>query len=156
MPMPRQINNPLTLIGVFAGISEVAGTVVLTQLNGLVQLIFVWFVMLFPVLLVVLFFGTLNRNPKVIYGPSDYRDESHFVSIMQGSYTPPSEHGNILREFWKPGGAIDQRNQKRLREWMMSKGIASRSITLFLKGNLFRDARAQAVDELGLGGYNQD
>ena len=152
MRTPRQIKNPLTLIGVFAGISEIAGSAVLTQLDGFVQLIFVWFVMLFPVLLVVLFFATLNLNPRVIYGPSDYKDEAHFVSIMQGSYTPPSEHSKLLRGFWKPDGVINLDNQTQLRKWLNSRGIASNSITLFLESDLFGDARARAVDELELEG----
>ena len=150
MPAPRQINNPLTLIGVFAGISEVAGTAVLTQIDGAVQLIFVWFVMLFPVLLVVLFFYTLITKPQVIYGPSDYRDESNFVSIIRESYRAPTEDGDLIRAYWRPGGTVDRQHEARLRRWLADKSLANNSITLFLTSDRFRDARSEAVAELGL------
>ena len=51
------IKNPLTVIAVFAGLAEVSATIALPQLEAVVQAKFVWFVMLFPTLLVVLFSG---------------------------------------------------------------------------------------------------
>ena len=65
-------------MGLFAGVSEVAGTVVLPRLGTNLQGIFIWFVILFPVLLVLAFFLTLNFNPRCLYAPSDYRDEGIF------------------------------------------------------------------------------
>jgi hypothetical protein len=78
------IRNPLTVIGVFAGVSEVSGTVVLPRLAEGAQATFIWFVMGFPCLLVILFFVTLNFNPKCLYAPSDYRDEGMFSQMMSG------------------------------------------------------------------------
>lgn len=52
----KRIKNPLTIIGLFAGIAEVAGTAVLPLVSLELQKFFVWYVMGFPVLLVVLFF----------------------------------------------------------------------------------------------------
>src|ERR1700761_3870420 len=75
----RQVNNPLTIIAVFAGLAEISGTVVLPMLSLEVQHIYVWFLIVFPLLLVVLFFVTLNFNHKVLYAPSDYRNEDHFL-----------------------------------------------------------------------------
>jgi hypothetical protein len=71
--VPAFIRNPLTVVGVFAGIAEVSGAVVLPMLSGEVQEKFVWFVMGLPVLLIAAFFLTLNLNPKCLYAPSDYR-----------------------------------------------------------------------------------
>ena len=71
----NRIKNPLTIIGLFAGIAEVAGTAVLPLVSTELQKFFIWYVMGFPILLVVLFFFTLNRNPKVLYAPSDFVDE---------------------------------------------------------------------------------
>jgi hypothetical protein len=78
------IRNPLTVIGVFAGVAEICGTVVLPRLDPELQCVFVWFVMGFPVLLVAAFFLTLNLNPRCLYAPSDYRDESIFSEMMSG------------------------------------------------------------------------
>ena len=78
----RKISNPLTIIAIFAGLAEISGTVVLPFLEGDSQAIYLWFLMLFPVLLVVLFFITLNFNYKVLYAPSDFQDEDNFLKLF--------------------------------------------------------------------------
>ena len=77
-----KINNPLTIIAIFAGLAEVAGTIALGFLAGETQQIFIWFVMLFPAILVALFFLTLNFNAKVLYAPSDFKDEKNFLNTL--------------------------------------------------------------------------
>lgn len=77
-----KINNPLTIIAIFAGLAEVAGTVALGFLDRDAQNIFIWFVMLFPAVLVALFFLTLNFNAKVLYAPSDFKDEKNFLNTL--------------------------------------------------------------------------
>ncbi len=39
--------------------------------------------MLFPTLLVSVFFLTLNFNHKKLYAPSDYKDEKHFMNMIE-------------------------------------------------------------------------
>ncbi|OGG41741.1 hypothetical protein A2837_00805 [Candidatus Kaiserbacteria bacterium RIFCSPHIGHO2_01_FULL_46_22] len=75
------VKNPLTIIAIFAGIAEVSGTVVITHLNEKGQDIFVWFLALFPTLLVVLFFITLWFKHTVLYAPSDFSDEQNFMTV---------------------------------------------------------------------------
>ncbi len=81
----RVVSNPLTIIAIFAALAEVAGTVVLGLVDISIQRIFVWFVMFFPILIVLLFFTTLNFNPKVLYAPSDFKDEANFIQTMLGA-----------------------------------------------------------------------
>lgn len=76
----RKVSNPLTIIALFAGLAEVGGTAVLPFIIDKNQSVFLWFVMLFPVLLVALFFLTLNFNHKVLYAPSDYRTDEGFLA----------------------------------------------------------------------------
>ncbi len=80
----KKVNNPLTIIAIFAALAEIAGTGVLLGLDDGLQKTFIWFVMVFPVLLVGLFFLTLNYNPKVLYAPSDFSDENNFLSLLAG------------------------------------------------------------------------
>lgn len=83
------VKNPLTIIAIFAGLAEVSGTIVLAALGIQLQAIFIWFVILFPSALVILFFITLNFNPKVLYSPGDFKDENNFITTM---YPNISEH----------------------------------------------------------------
>lgn len=81
----KAVNNPLTIIAIFAALAEVAGTVVLATADRTVQQVFVWFVMGFPVLLVVCFFITLNANPRVLYAPSDFQNDENFLKMLDGA-----------------------------------------------------------------------
>lgn len=78
----KTVSNPLTIIAIFAAFAEVAGTVVLVMVDVEIQTIFVWFVMIFPVLLIIAFFLTLNFNSKALYAPSDFKEEKNFLEIM--------------------------------------------------------------------------
>jgi hypothetical protein len=95
----RAVSNPLTIIALFAGLAEIAGTVALATVNKELQPIFVWFVMGFPVLLVVLFFATLNFNPKVLYAPSDFRDEENFLNTLVGTRAVSMRLGEIPQQL---------------------------------------------------------
>lgn len=83
--MPH-VKNPLSVVAIFAGIAEVSGAVVLPLIEAQTQLTFIWFLMGFPVLLVGLFFATLNWNHTVFYAPSDFKDEKHFTSLINASF----------------------------------------------------------------------
>lgn len=94
----QRVENPLTIIAIFAGITEVASSACLPFLAETAQQTFVWFLVLFPFVLISAFFLTLNFNAKVLYAPGDYQDETHFLramhlsdSITQVSVTSPDE-----------------------------------------------------------------
>lgn len=72
------IKNPLTIVGIFAGLVEIAGTAVMPALSPAVQAIYVWFLMIFPALLVIAFFLTLFFRHHVLYAPSDFREDAGF------------------------------------------------------------------------------
>jgi hypothetical protein len=79
------VKNPLTVIAIFAGIAEISGTAVLPHIAAENQALYIWFLMLFPFALIALFFLTLNFNHRVLYAPSDFRDEDNFVNILKKS-----------------------------------------------------------------------
>lgn len=90
------IRNPLTIIAMFAGIAEISGTAVLPFISDGNQSTYVWFLMVFPVLLVLLFFLTLNFNHKVLYAPSDFKNEENFFKPFASA--SPAERAEKLRE----------------------------------------------------------
>ncbi|MEM9470244.1 MAG: hypothetical protein AAF988_08790, partial [Pseudomonadota bacterium] len=86
--MSRQphIKNPLTIVGIFAGITEISGTAVLPFLEVHNQDIYIWFLMFFPTILVLLFFLILYLKPECLYAPSDYKtDEAFFKSLKKAN-----------------------------------------------------------------------
>lgn len=90
------IKNPLTVIAIFAAIAEISGTTVLPFIESENQEIYIWFLMLFPVFLVGIFFLTLNFNHKVLYAPSDYKNEDNFLKSFGKATTQEKE--DKLRE----------------------------------------------------------
>lgn len=146
----QHIKNPLTLIAVFAGLAEIVSIGVLPLLKDGVQYIFVWYVMLFPTLLVVVFFLTLNFNHKVLYAPGDFRTDEGFLETLKGKFTStPNTEGEILRNFWKPDGILNTENDSRLKKWLSDNGLET-TITFFLTDQSFSDYRKKAVVDLNL------
>lgn len=82
MKTTKHVNNPLTLIAIFAGIAEIASTCAIGYVNAELQYIFIWFVIGFPILLVLLFFIILIFKPNVLYAPSDFKNEENFLITM--------------------------------------------------------------------------
>lgn len=82
----KRINNPLTVIAIFAALAEVNATIAIGLIDPSLHYIFIWFVIGFPSILVILFFITLNFNTKVMYSPSDYKDDKSFMDSLFGNY----------------------------------------------------------------------
>ena len=97
--IPTTVKNPLTVIAIFAGLAEVAGTVVLPFIAETNQITYIWFLMLFPVLLVTLFFLTLNYNSTVLYAPSDFADEKNYMETVIRSQTTPEKIQKLEEEM---------------------------------------------------------
>lgn len=90
------IKNPLTVIAIFAAIAEISGTTVLPFISSDNQSQYIWFLMLFPAFLVAIFFLTLNFNHKVLYAPSDFKDENIFLKLF--AKASPEEQEQKMKE----------------------------------------------------------
>jgi hypothetical protein len=75
----KKVTNPLTIIAMFAGITEVMCTIALAATSDQNEIWIVVFLVSFPSALIIMFFLTLNLNHKVLYAPSDYSDEANFM-----------------------------------------------------------------------------
>ena len=87
----------LSIIAIFATLAETFGTIVLKFLPLEIQYIFVWFVIFFPVLLVILFFIILYKKPENFYSPYDYRsDEAYLKNSAKYTINQFSEIEDII------------------------------------------------------------
>lgn len=73
--------NPLAVIGIFAGVVEIFGNIVLPLLDDPLQTTYMWFLILFPTLLVIAFFITLNFNHKVLYIKTNEQEDYDASSL---------------------------------------------------------------------------
>jgi hypothetical protein len=77
--LPMKVSNPLTIVAIFASVAEAFATGALILLPDAMQAKFIYFVIFFPILIVVSFFLTLWLKPQVLYAPSDFSNEEHFL-----------------------------------------------------------------------------
>jgi tetratricopeptide (TPR) repeat protein len=78
------VRNPLSVIALFVLLVEAIATITLIQVNGNAQVAFplVWFVVVFPTLIALLFFGTLWWRHQFLYSPMEYRSDESFLTAM--------------------------------------------------------------------------
>lgn len=91
---PIKIHNPLTLIAIFSMLTETSAAVSLPYIDSDNQTIYVWFLILFPSLLITLFFLTLNFNNKTLYTPKDRPHDTH--PPLTQEYSPQQMNSPIL------------------------------------------------------------
>ncbi len=162
-----RVSNPLTLIALFSGVSESVGLGVLPFLEAVpayFQGVLIWFLALFPTLIVVLFFTTLNFNRKSLYAPSDFDDETLFalLSGVDPEVVKPHQYevaGNhdsttILKSFWKPDGVtVSKENELALRSWLRENKRAGTRLTVFIHS---QDEEFQKLREKFITEHNLD
>ncbi|MCO8314014.1 hypothetical protein [Pseudomonas mandelii] len=80
--LKKRITNPMTIIAIFAALSETSAAVSLPFLDNEERELYVWFLISFPFYLLFLFFATLNFNYRSLYAPSDFVKGKHFIKAM--------------------------------------------------------------------------
>ena len=103
-----RVSNPLTIIAIFAGLAETLAAVALVNLPPEIQKVFVYFVMAFPSGIVLLFFYTLYFKNIVLYAPSDYDNQSHYLEANQIKDSVNYEVDKIFNKINKSGNRLTE------------------------------------------------
>lgn len=74
--------NPFAVISALIGVIEIAFSYPVTRLSGSNQTIVVMFMVTFPILLLLCFFGILWFKPTHLYGPDRFRSDKAFLSSL--------------------------------------------------------------------------
>jgi tetratricopeptide (TPR) repeat protein len=79
------VRNPLSVIALFVLLVEAIATVTLLKASGQpdIAIPLVWFVVMFPTLIALLFFGTLWWGHQFLYSPMEYRSDESFLTAMK-------------------------------------------------------------------------
>lgn len=80
--VPALTKNPLGIIGLFISLIYGFGSIVVTFSEDLIAeeiTPLIWFLVLFPVLVLLAFVYLVVFHHKKLYGPGDYKDEKNFV-----------------------------------------------------------------------------
>lgn len=85
LKIKNRITNPMTVIAIFAILSETSAAVSLPFLDNKDREIYVWFLISFPFYLLFLFFITLNFNHRSLYSPSDFGKDKSFLKTTQNN-----------------------------------------------------------------------
>lgn len=76
------VMNPIWVISLFLGLSEVTTGVVATQSHDWVQAVFTIFSVAFPCVVMALFFIVLWKKPYVLYAPRDFAESVDVVAFV--------------------------------------------------------------------------
>lgn len=106
----KTITNPMTLIAIFATLSETSAAISLPFLDDQDREYYLWFLISFPFYLLLLFFITLNFNYRSLYSPSDFRKSKHFIKSMDDS---TGRRRRTLRQANKVKGLLLRLHRRR-------------------------------------------
>ena len=76
MKNTNRLMNPIGIIALFSGLSEASAATVLPYLDEDTRQLYTWFLIAFPSVLVLLFFLTLNLNPRAFYLATDLNNKN--------------------------------------------------------------------------------
>ena len=108
-----KVSNPLTIIAIFSGLAETLATVALLNLPTDMQKIFIYFVMAFPAGIVLLFFYILYNRNTVLYAPSDYEDQKHYLEVNNIKEQANKELDSFFLEINKNGVRLSEQEIER-------------------------------------------
>jgi len=111
--------NPLGIIALFISlIYGFACLVLSTSINNFTgpaeRLPLIWFVILFPVLILIGFIYLVIFHHGKLYAPSDFKDEENFINVYMGNKEVSNDLNNIdihlqrLKEQKKTGKDLDE------------------------------------------------
>lgn len=99
MRSKKKLSTPMTVITIFATLSETSAAVSLPFLDNEEREMYIWFLICFPFYLLFLFFATLNFNYRSLYAPSDYEKGEHFINALDAAQTIQGTPSQI--RVWK-------------------------------------------------------
>jgi hypothetical protein len=122
----KKVNNPLTIIAIFAALAEINATIAIGLINQNLHYIFIWFTMGFPTLLVLLFFITLNYNTKVMYSPSDFQDDENFMKSLFGDYYGQNKNLDVSKFSQELENKIIEKFQQKFNNISNDPGVTKK------------------------------
>jgi hypothetical protein len=128
-----KVSNPLTIIAIFAGLAETLATVALVKLPPEIQSIFVYFVMIFPAGIVLLFFFVLFFKNTVLYAPSDFENQSHYLEANQVKENISDQLDKIFTELNKDGIRLTKSEIDKAKSTVVSSVDILNSLTMMEK-----------------------
>lgn len=124
----NKINNPLTIIAIFAALAEINATVAIGLIDKSLHYIFIWFIIGFPTVLVISFFLTLNFNTKVMYSPSDYKEDKSFMDSLFGN-NYGEKNSKLTSELSNLSSELEQKINDKIAESFKDLNSTSTKLT---------------------------
>jgi len=108
------IRNPLGIIGLFLVLVEAIAAFVIVQstLSDTLNAILVLFLVLFPGVVLYVFYSLVTKHHEKLYSPSDYKDEANFVS----TYNSATQQMEFVKEQELRGNIATVQTKEGMRE----------------------------------------
>ena len=110
----RLARNPLGIIALFIVLVYGFASLVTafdTDFTPIERLPLIYFLVLFPVLVLAAFLWLVSKHSEKLYGPGDYRDESNYLKIQAAA--------NLGAAAAKTQGMVTHVDMKRIADWLI-------------------------------------
>jgi hypothetical protein len=101
----QRVPNPLWIISLFLGLSELVVAAVATQVDGWVQGLFAVFSTVFPCGIAVAFFLIVWHRPYVLYAPRDYSEHTTVDAFVSAMTSPGFDQITAIEGATRPAVA---------------------------------------------------
>lgn len=142
----QTVSNPLTMISVFASVAEGAGAAVLPFIDKSLHGTFIWFLIGFPVLLIILFFATLNFNNIRLYAPNDYDSDAAFMA----SNTVSDEMSQKMVEMTEAMEETIRQLEQQIKEIQSQQSVGKQTLVRMQESPILSKAAADIPEILDL------
>lgn len=137
------MKNPLGIIALFVTLIEsVAGLVISVNFasfhGGWERLPLIWFIVLFPLIVLGIFLYLVIKHPEKLYGPKDFDDQKLYLQAMEKNIRPHKEPEKLE----KPEEMTLERNKN--------------SVCLFSYSDLKTNHRYYKIQEAALQRYSDE
>ena len=125
--------NPLGIIALaFVLVYAIAGMLTIQgNFQSEERIILVWFLVVFPCVVLAVFFRLVSKHHDKLYAPSDFNDEGHFVRILESKIEQSPKLNHLEELTQKIQEEID--NQPLYRYTKLNEAGKVLTLILFLK-----------------------
>jgi hypothetical protein len=97
----QNLRSPLGIVALFLVLVYGFASLVTTaeHLEPSLRQILVWFLVIFPLVVIFVFYRLVTKYPDKLYAPSDFRDETHFLKIMEIGLRRPNQAIELAKQL---------------------------------------------------------
>ena len=124
--------NPLGIIALFISLIYGFACLVLSTASSNLEpnerIPLIWFLVLFPIIIMLSFLFLVTKHHRKLYGPSDFKDEKIFLETIdiKTQKSVLSESADVKSKDFQENSSISLQKSERLKNYLIAENLALR------------------------------